>query len=255
MSAGRRFDVRELAGADDPGADADLGQAELGQALSAARAIEAALSEPEPITAPDLADRIMAAVAREPAPHALGILRALRRRPGLGGFIDSLRVAWDRAFRGAGRPIGLRAGAFAYVAAVAVLALSLSGVAAVTTAGALGLFGPPASQRPDATVGPPTTGPLETPGPTDERSAEPSESPEPSESAEPSESPEPSDDHGTSAGGSGEQPGATAEPGDDHGGESSDSASATQTPQPTKTLEPGETPKPTKSAEGASSDG
>lgn len=225
MSDPRPFDFRELSGADDGGDDAGLGQA-----LSAARAIEASLRGPDPRPSAGLADRIMAAVAREPAPHAVGILAALRRRPGLGGLADSLRLAWSRAM-GAGRPMGLRFGALAYVAAVAVLAVSLSGVAAYATAGVLGLFGPPASHAPDATQPNPTLGPV-SPMPTELESAEPSESPEASETAEPSDdhdSPEPGDDDGGAA-----APGAT----DEHDGDAESngsSESATQTPRPSPT--------------------
>jgi hypothetical protein len=232
----RRFELHELIGSDGPG-----GEAELAGALSAARAVEAAIAGPDPKPAADLADRVMAAVAREPAPHRLGILAALRRRPGLGGFVDSLRVAWDRVARGAGRPLALRAGALAYVAAVLVLAVSLSGVAAYTTAGALGLLGPQASRGPDATI----TGPSEAPVtslPTGEPSAGPSETPEPSESAEPSETPEASEDDGGSGPG---EPGddhasATATPGEDGGGDGSSEESAT--PSPTRTPGPSPTP-------------
>jgi len=236
----RRFELGELSGADDTSDDALLGQA-----LSAARALEAARSGPEPRPSPGLADRIMAGVAREPAPRAIGILAALRRRPGLGGFADSLRVAWERAIRG-GRPMGRRAGALAYVAMVAVLAVSLSGAAAYGAFGALGLLGPPASHGPDATQGQPTPGPLVSPQPSETESVEPSETPEPGESAEPSEddgpaSSEPGDDDGGSA---------SSEPGND-GGESD---SETQTPEATKTLKPGDTPRPTESPSPTSSD-
>jgi hypothetical protein len=232
----RRFELHELIGSDAPGAEA-----ELAGALSAARAVEAAIAGPDPKPAADLADRVMAAVARDRTPHRLGILGALRRRPGLGGFVDSLRVAWDRVARGAGRPIGLRAGALAYVAAVLVLAVSLSGVAAYTTAGALGLLGPQASRAPDATDVSPTDAPT-TSAPTEEPSAEPSETPEPSESAEPSETPEASEDDGGSGPG---EPGddhasPTAAPGEDGGGDGSGDGSST--PSPTRTPRPSPTP-------------
>lgn len=244
MTEPRRFDVRELVGADDDGGDASLGET-----LAAARALEAAAAGPDARPSPELGDRIMAAIAREPAPRPVGIIAALRRRPGLGGLADSLRVAWARGLA-TGRPIRLRAGALAYVAAVAVLAVSLTGVAAYTTAGALGLFGPPASQAPVSSPSLPAPGPLASPEPTDAETTEPTESPEASDAAEPSDdhggaSQDPGDDHGGDGGGE-----ATATPGSggDNGGESGSGGSETQTPKPSGTPGHTETPKPTSTA-------
>lgn len=232
MSEPRRFDLQELAGADDT-----RGDAELGRAYATARELEAAIAGLDPRPSPGLADRIMSAVASEPAPHAIGILSALRRRPGPGGLVESLRLAWRRALT-PGPRTALRAGALAYVAVIAVLAASLTGVAAYTTAGALGLFGPPASQQPVATPGLQTPGPLVTPAPTEVESTEPTESPEPSGAVEPSDdhasqSQEPADDHGTSSV-------STAEPGSD----GAEGGSVSETPKPSQTDRPSETPQP-----------
>lgn len=244
MTEPRRFDIRELSGADDTNGDA-----ELGQALAIARAVESALAGPEARPSPELVDRVMAAVAREPAPRPDGILASLRRRPGLAGLLDSLQVGWSRA-ASSGRPIGLRAGGLAYVAAVVLLAASLTGVATYTTAGALrgiGLFGPPASQVSPATPGLPTPGPLTSPEPGETETASPSETPEPSEAVEPS------DDHGGSSGGPGDSGGGGAnatdlpEASDSQGGGDGGS-SVTQTPRPSQVARPSESPGPTSSS-------
>lgn len=236
MSDPRRFDFRELAGADDAGGDA-----ELGEALVAARTLESALAGPDARPSPDLPDRIMAAVALVPAPRPIGILASLRRRPGLRGLVDSLQVAWPRVLA-SGRPLGLRAGALAYVAVVVVLAASLTGVAAYTTAGAFGLLGSTASQAPFSTPGLPTPGRLASPAPTETESAEPSETPEPTGVVEPSDvhggtSQEPGDGRGWSA---------TSAPisGED-GGADGGSVSQTAEPSPTATPQRTESPKPT----------
>ncbi|HET9681788.1 MAG TPA: hypothetical protein VFP19_07095, partial [Candidatus Limnocylindrales bacterium] len=169
MTEPRRFDPRELAGADDLGPDA-----ELGEAYAAARALESALVGPGVAPSSGLADRIMTAVAREPAPRPIGIVASLRRRPSLGGVLDSLRVAWARTVT-SGRPLGLRAGALAYIAAVVVLASSLTGVAAYTTAGALGLLGGQRSEQPAVSPQLPTPAALESPRSTERGTPEPSE--------------------------------------------------------------------------------
>jgi hypothetical protein len=251
MSRDRRFDIHELLGADDGGSEADLGQALVG-----ARAIESALSGPDPMPGPQLADRIMVAVAREPAPHALGILAVLRRRPGLGGFVESLRLAWSRAFHGTGRPLGLRAGALAYVAAVLLLTVSLSGVAAYATAGALGLFQPNATQRPDATQVLATPAPIQTPSTTEPPATEPAESEDSEAGAEPSETPEASEDEsgddGSSggSGGSGEDSGDYSGGDDDgHSGDGESGSDDSQTPEPTGTPRASQTPRPSATPE------
>jgi hypothetical protein len=239
MTEPRRFDVHELIGADDDGGDAGLGEA-----VAAARALEAAVSGPDARPSTDLADQIMAAIAREPAPRPIGIVAALRRRPGLGGLVDSLRVAWSRALA-SGRPITSRAGGLAYVTAVVLLAVSLTGVAAYTTAGAIGLLGPHASQTPLESPSLPTPGPLVSPEPTEVESTEPSESPEASDAVEPSDdqggaSQEPGDDHGGDGGsGASGAPGST----DDHGDDGGSSGSESQTPKPSQTARPSGTPK------------
>lgn len=252
MTGPLRFDPREVAGA-----DTDATDAELAEAMLAARALEAATPVAGSAAAPELADRIMTAVRREPAPRALGIVATLRRRPSPRGVLDSLALAWRRVLTGG--PIGVRATAFAYVAAVVILAASISGVAAYGAAGALGVL-PRESHRPDASLPLRTPEALESPDATTEETNEPGDSTEPADSAEPSDdagqsnAPRASDDHGGASGGgdgSGDgggdgSPTASPSSGDDHGGGST--AEPTGTPRPTQTPEPSRTPQPTSSS-------
>lgn len=228
---GSRFDPRELSDPDgDPLAGGD---AEIAEATLAARSLEASLSTTPLSISPDLADRIMVAVRRAPPPGVAGILATLRRRPSPAGLIESVRLAWARALSAGS--LALRATALAYVALVLVLGVSLTGVAAYSAAGALGLLSLP-SRGPDATEL------VASPRPVESLSPGEVESPEPSETAEPSESPEPSEtagDEHQAGGGSGE--GASAAPGggDDGGGDSGSDASQA----PSRTQDPGETPR------------
>jgi hypothetical protein len=214
---------------------------EVRAAAAEARRLEDAIAGPAPTVPPDLSDRVMAAIQREPA-HRAGILAALRRRPNPAGLVESLRIAWARAGR-VGSPIGFRASAVAYVAAVLVLGMSLTGAAAYATAGALGLFGPAQSSQPDATHVISSPAPLVTPEP----SEEPGESPEPSASAEPGETEAPST-HQPRATDDGSGDGETAGPGDGEGGVGSADPSETSTPRPSATPKATETPHPTSSA-------
>jgi len=236
------------------GADGQHGDADLAGAFSMARELEASRGSETIAPSADFADRVMAAVAREPAPRPAGFLAALRSRPGLAGLTFSVREAWAVVGGGPGRPMRARGLALAYVLVVLIAGTSLTGLAAYGAAGALGFLGDDASPTPTVqeTVAPSTPSPdaLPTPaltpsptppGPTE--SSEPSGSPEPDESAEPGES----DDHGGgSPGASGE---ASPDPSDD--GESSpepsqddDDASSepSDTPRPSDTPKPSQTP-------------
>jgi hypothetical protein len=121
----------------------------------------------------DFADEVMAALADEPTPGTTGFLLPLRRRGLLGGLRDSLRDA--RASLGAGRPILGRSAALAYVLAILIAGASLTGAAAIGTAGALGLLNAPPAESPTppptpvapATIVPsPSPNAVETQGPT-----------------------------------------------------------------------------------------
>ena len=205
----RRFDPAEISGHDTDAGDGDSAEATL-----TARALEASMPSRDASISPDLGDRIMAAVRRERAPRAAGILATLRRRPSPAGVVDSLAIAWSRVV-GVGS-VALRATALAYMALILVFSVSLSGVAAYSAAGALGwLTLPP--RGPDATELVASPRPLQSPTPSE------IESPEPSETAEPGETP----GEGDSGGGSGGTASPRSSP-----GEAGGDHEATDTPGP-----------------------
>ena len=239
------------------GADAPIRDSELAEAYAAARLLERAMPT-DPVTrSGDFSDRVMAAVAGEPAPQPAGFLGALLTHPGPASFIASVRSAWATAAGAAGRPVQVRATAMAYVLAVFLAAVSLTGVAAFGTAGAIGgLLGQDRSSDPSGLVTPPSS----SPSPSDD--VGPLESAEPSDSAEPSESTEPS---GSSGPEDSLKPGETLRPSssrtpvvsaspqasDDHGespspsssdDSSASSGSPSDTPRPSDTPKPSETP-------------
>lgn len=231
MSGPRGFDTREL-GTDRPDEHDD--------ALAAAMRLEASMIEPPANASAGLGDRVMAALADEPAPSTVGFLAPVRRRGLLAGFAASVRQAWA-SLGGEGRPALTRASALAYVLAIAIAGTSLAGAATFGVAGALGMLGPKATETPSLETPAPST----LPEPTQLQSPqsvppEVTESPGPSESAEVSDDhgdgsvPEPSDDDGGSSG---------LEPSDDHGDSPSGSDdSESETPSPTRTPKPSETP-------------
>jgi hypothetical protein len=248
MTTPRRFDPREV-----DGPDSDATAAELAEALAAARSLETSLAEVSSPPSADLAERIMASVRHERSPRAAGILATLRRRPSPAGVVASLGIGWRRATGGG--PLGVRATALAYVAAVVLLLGTMSGVAAYTAAGALGWL-PGTSHPPDASLPAPTPAPLASPEPTDAEGSEPVESGEPADTEGPTETPEASRRPGATdnggGGGDGSDDGQTASPGsssDDHGDGGSGQPSAT--PRPTGTPKATETPKPTSSSGGS----
>ena len=160
----------------------ELGEAEgmdMEDALRIGNRLAEAMDEVPMPTDEDFVDNVMAALADEPTPGTTGFLVPLRRGGILRGFRESFRQAW--AALGSGRPLVGRSAALAYVLAVAVAGVSLTGAAALGTAGALGLFNAAPTQSP--TPPPP-------PAPT---VAPPSVTPSPSESApEPTIAPRPS---------------------------------------------------------------
>lgn len=180
MSEGRRFQPSEI--------DVDLGPE--GVELSAiARDLESYAATG--LTAPTVGfeDRVMAAIADEPMPRRAGR-----------GFVATVRDAWAIAF-GPGRPMALRAQAFAMLLALAVAVGSVGSVAVVGAARLLGDQGPvpptvpspSPSPTPSPSIVSPTPSPSISPSPTPSPSASPVET----ETAEPSGT----DDHG--GGGSG----------------------------------------------------
>jgi hypothetical protein len=228
------------------GSEQRAGDADLASAYAIARELEASLPTESIGPSADFTDRVMAAVALEPAPRPAGFLAALRARPGLAGLTTSVREAWAVVGGGPGRPMRARGLALAYVLAVLVIGTSLTGVAAYGAAGALGLFDADASPTPSVqeTVAPSTTpGPLPTPtvtpSPTPAEPTDPPESPESTESAEPdgSSEPEESDDHGGDSPGASDDGASSPEPSldDDSAAEPSDTPRPSDTPKPSQT--------------------
>ena len=228
----RPFTSAELDGAEGVPAD------ELASNTRVARELEGLASRTPIASTPALADRVMAAVAGEPAPAPARLAgRALRRRS-LGGFLVALRDAW-RVTVSPGFPMAVRAQAIALVLVV----LGAATGSGMVTAGALGLFDQqPPSPGPSITV--PPSPEVTSATPEGSTSPQPSESAEPSES--PGESPEPSDTaEPSSDGGSGGSSG-TVQPTDDH-----HTAEPTRTPSPTSTPpEDSHTPSPTSTPDG-----
>ncbi len=200
---------------------------------------------------PGFADRVMEAVAAEPAPSPVRLAGLAVRRRSLGAFLASLRDAW-RVTTHAGFPVAARAQAMALVLVVAALAAG----SGMVTAGALGLLdgdhsSPSPSIEQPAETAEPTTDASDTAEPSEDASTSPdaSESPEPSESAgdesaEPDASTEP---HETADGNGGAGKTATPKPtatptptSSDH----EDHSESPSTPKPSQTPRPSETPHP-----------
>ena len=179
-----------------------------------ARQLEATAARGTVRPSPDFADRVMAAVAKEPAAAPVRAARIALRHGAFWAFLASLRDAW-RVTVSPSFPMAMRAQALALVLVVAAVATG-TGVAA---AGAIGLLdGNRTSPSPAPT--------LETPGPSVRATEPPSESPTP---AEPSTSPGPSPTTGESA-----------EPTD-----SADPSEATETDEPADAASPTKRPSPT----------
>ena len=196
----------------------ELGEAEgmdLQDALRVGNRLVEAVDEVPMPADEDFVDNIMAALADEPTPGTTGFLVPLRRS-GIRGFRESFREAW--ASLGAGRPIVGRSAALAYVLAIAVAGVSLTGAAALGTAGALGLFSAtptesPAPPTPTPTVAPPTVAPSPS-----TNAPEPTVAPRPSPTETDDEADGPDDNGGNSGPGGG---------GDDDSGQDADDNSGT----------------------------
>jgi uncharacterized membrane protein YgcG len=156
-------------------------------------------------------DRVMAAIADEPMP-----------RPAGRGLLATARDAWAIAF-GPGRPLAVRAQAFAMLLALAV---------AVGSVGSVAVVGASRLLRPDETPPPTLPSPSPIPSPSIIPSPSPSVSPSVSPSPSPSRTPRPSptetdepsgtDDHG---GGSGSGSGSDDSGGSSGSGSGSDDSS------------------------------
>ena len=148
----------------------------------------------------ELGDRVMAALANEPAPATTGFLQPLRRLGVVRGLGASVRQAWV-GLGGAGRPLLARGAALAYVLAITLAGVSLTGAA---TAGAIRLLGPDPTTSPQPTLPAPTLpAPTLAPPPPSQAPSilvPPFVAPTPSPSPSPSETPEESDDNGGNSG-------------------------------------------------------
>jgi uncharacterized membrane protein YgcG len=237
---GRRFDPSEthLDGGDSPST------ADLAQAMVAARELEAFAARDSVGPTVGFEDRVMEAIAAEPVPRLLV-------RPGgavRGGlplaFLASFRDAW-RLATGSGRPVAVRAQAFAFVLLVVLATGSLTTVFAVGAASFLS-SGP----SPSPSVSTPSASPAPLASPS------PSPLPSPSTSPSPTSSDPLAPDGSASPGMTAEPtdmlaPGDTAGPTDDHG---SGGAAPTKTPKPTRTPRATETPEPDETAEPTETD-
>ena len=234
---GRRFDPGELGDA----GNGPLRDAEAAGLLAAARDLEEFARAESAMPTVGFEDRVMAAVAREPAP-------VLVANGGfLPGLITAVRDAWRIIWSG-GRPLAVRAQALALVLLVAIAAGSVGTLGAV---GAARFFSSSdATPVPTPTIDQSQPPVSPSPSPSVLPSPSPSESPEPSESPSASESAEPTGiDNGSGATSS---PTRTPPP----------TVMPTITPNPTPTHEPTrtddslETPRPTDTPEppGGSSD-
>jgi hypothetical protein len=175
--------------------------------------LERIASEPSPRPSPGFADRVDAAIAREPIPVPMAAARSAVRRRSAFGFAAALRDS-VRVGLGGNRPAAARAGALAMLAGAALIVASVGGALAFGAASVL-VPAPAATHRSEP---PATASPTLQPTPTG------SSRPSPTASAgEPSHSPGPSG-------------------GDGHG----PSASPREIPSPGETLTPGETPRPSK---------
>ncbi len=189
----------------------------------------------------DFAERVMAAIAAEPAPAPARAAGAAIRRGSLGAFLVSFRDAWRVSF-GTGFPVAARVQALALILVVSGVLVSSGAV----TAGALGVFtdrgpGPAPTQSTDAPVvtseptPPPTLAPAESTSPTN-GSTGPTETGSPAATETPSPDP-------TETQGSGETPEATS------GDGGSTVTRHDQTPRPPQTSGATDQPTPTDDGE------
>jgi uncharacterized membrane protein YgcG len=203
MSEGRRFDPAEI--------DVELGP-EGAELLATARDLESYAATGLAAPTVGFEDRVMAAIADEPMP-----------RPAGRGFVATVRDAWAIAF-GPGRPVAIRAQAFAMLLALAVAVGSVGSVAVVGAARLLGDQGPVPPTVPSPSPSPRPSPSIVSPTPSPSISPSPTPPPSPSASPVETETPEPSgtDDHGGGSGNSGPGGGGGS---DDSGGSSGSSRS------------------------------
>jgi len=226
-------------GADELDGVSGLRPDELAAETRLARELEGAAARVSVRPSPDFTDRVMAAVALEPAAAPVVAARVALRHGALGAFLFSIRDAW-RVTLSPAFPLAMRAQAMAMVLLVAGLAAGTG----VVAAGAFGLLdgdrsspsvetrepSVPVTKAPteEPTESPESMEPSASPAPSpsfEDESAEPTESAEPMESAEPTGSPKPTRTV---------RPVATTSP--------TKKPSASPTPPPTSMPSPTETP-------------
>ena len=230
-----RFDPSEIRGS---GKDESV--AELADALAAARGLEA-LAASDGIRPTDgFEDRVMGAIATQPAPRVAVRSRSAVRDGLVPAMLFTVRDAWVVATT-AGRPTATRLRALAFVLLAVVAIGSLTAAGAVTVGGLL-------TQRasPTPSLDPnPAVAPTSATSPTATMSVEPSGSMGPIESAGSSPS-------GTTGPAQTAGPGATPRPTATSGtgnGSGSGTPRPTRTPGPTETPESTDTPEPTRTPE------
>ena len=225
----RRFTPGELSGADEPGPS----EAELAEALAAARMLEGYAARDHVGPTDGFEDRVMAAIAAEPAPRVVVRPGHAVRGGRPAAFLAAVRDAWAIATRG-GRPAAVRAQALAFLVVVGLAVGSLGTVTAVGVGSLLQSRPTPPSVQPAVTQ---TPSPSPSPSPSATPSTSPSVSPSPS-SIEPGGTPDATDTVEPT-----ETPNGTESP-DDHGGSATETPDSTNTPEAQDTAKPGETLKP-----------
>jgi hypothetical protein len=229
----RRFDPSELVTPGEPGPPA----AEQADAMLLARDLEGLAANDLIRPTDGFEDRVMAAIAAEPAPKLVVRPASAVRGGRLGAFLIAVRESWGVASTG-GRPTAVRAQALAFVLLVVLAVGTMTTVAAVGVGSFLSNRGlgptdatpsnlPVATETPESSEGPERSG-----------SPEASESAEPSETAEPGETPEASE---------------AAEPGETQ--KAGETPRATRTPRPTRTPKPNETAEPSETPEASDDHG
>lgn len=223
----RRFDPSELVTPGESGPPAS----EQADAMLAARDLEVLAANDLIRPTEGFEDRVMAAIATEPAPKLVVRPASAVRGGRLGAFLIAVRESWGVASTG-GRPTAVRAQALAFVLLV-VLA-----VGTMTTVAAVGVGSFLTNRGPGPTDAAPSFQPVATESPESSEGPEASNSTEPSETAEPSETPEATETA---------EPGETEKPGE--------TPRATRTPRPTRTPKPNQTAEPTETPEGSDDHG
>lgn len=244
-----RFRPGELDAPDlGPGAEAEL--------LGTARELEWLAASEDVGPGPGFADRVMAAVSREPAPQPLAAALGAARRRSPFAALSALGDLWRVAFTG-GRPFAVRLPAMALVA---LLVVGSVGAGALGAGGLAGLLGrtpgatpalspsPLVSSSPPELAASPSAPASPSVSPAASESAEPSGVPDPSESPEPSDTLEP-------IGAQVERPATTGDHIARPTGTPLSTLRPTQTPDATETSRPSEMPQATPGYGGGSGGG